>query len=115
MKPEAAPGESVSKRVCISQCSKETVLICEICGSKTTHFHHFNKMLIWKKCEFLWIFAKKARIYTNLYPIHVNFYSFLRVFWRIFLTYIAQATQAYIATPIFDSKTRIRPQNQKKT
>ena len=71
-------------------------------------------MLIWKKCEFLWISAKKARIYTYLYPIHANLYSFYRVFRRIYLAYITQTPQINAPASVFDTKTNLPTQMNKK-
>ncbi len=86
-------------------------LICVTCGSKTTHIPQFNKMLISKKCQF----------YVNLYPKKINLYQFtpnscqfMLIYRRFFITYFAHAPHIDIPTPIFNLKTRICPQNQKK-
>ncbi len=56
-------------------------------------------------------FCQKSAHLCQFIP---NLCKFILIFRRFFLTYIAQAPQAYIATPIFDSLTRIRPRSQKK-
>jgi hypothetical protein len=59
-------------------------------------------------------FCQKSAHFYEFIEISANFCQFFDVFRRIFLAHIAQATQAYIATPIYDSLTRIRPRSQKK-
>ncbi len=51
---------------------------------------------------------------AHLYEFIPNSCQFMFIFRRIFLTYIAQATQTDIPAPIFDPITRIRPRSQKK-
>ncbi len=59
-------------------------------------------------------FCQKSAHFSEFIEIYANFCQFFNVFRRIFLTHIAQAPQAYIATHVFGSLTRIRPRSQKK-
>jgi len=59
-------------------------------------------------------FCQKKLDFSEFIDIYADFCQFFDVFQRIYLTYITQAPHIYTPTPIFSSKTRIRPRSHKK-
>ena len=51
---------------------------------------------------------------AHLYQFIPNLCQFMLIYQRFFITYIAHNPHVDAPTPIFSSKTRIRPENQKK-